>query len=387
MRGKQIRDVIYKYVQIPGRLMQVVDTPEFQRLRRIRQLGFVHYVYPSANHTRFEHSLGACHLGGVALKMLNEQQPELLISPLLVESIQLALLTHDLGHTAFSHLFDHEVAPHLDIPEEMKTHESRSILLLRHMNQKYTLGFSQAQLDLVANLILGTPMPLYPPWIFLFCCNKAFDFDLDKLDYLVRDSYAIGMPRDLQIERIFAHMRVVNNSTLAFHSKVAELIVDVFRHRAKMHSEVYRHRVNIAFDHIGAQMLRNLEQDWKSLFSDTTHHSWSQITDDILFSSPSCSVLLNQLQHRKHPKSRVMHSSSTTEKQEEKENEKKTEIKTQKTVQVVIGFTSKLLDNPLARIQCFDSFDHPTQLKSLLECGISEISSTTPGQQVTVVLN
>ena len=386
MSGKQIRDVLYKYVTIPPKLMRVVDTPEFQTLRRIRQLGFVCQVYPSANHTRFEHLLGACHLAGVALKMLNEQQPELFISPILIETVQLAALTHDLGHTAFSHLFDNSIVGHLDVPTEMRTHEGRSILLLKHMNTKYGFGFSDSQLDLVGHMILGVPTATVPRWWFHWVSNPDFDLDIDKLDYLARDSHAIGMPRDLQIERILSHARVVNNS-LAFHSKVAELIVDVFRHRHKMHCEVYRHRVNVAFDHMATKILQAVAkvQGWSALFSDTATHAWRDITDDVLHQVPALAklyptaemaealVLYNRFMLRQHPRSRIIRGHHRPP------DKRKEEVQT-----VIVGFTSRLEDNPLKRIQCFDSFQ-TLKLRSLLECGVSEISATHPGEQLCVV--
>lgn len=293
-KARKIRDVIYKYVEIPGRLMRVVDTVEFQTLRRVAQLQMTKMVYPSANHTRFEHSLGACHLGGVALRLLAKNQPELMITAMLIETVQLSLLCHDWGHGAFSHMLDHDVIPSfassMDTKtfESIKTHEQRSVALLRFTNSKYEFGFSDVQLDLAEAMILGTPLPVYPRWWFQFVSNPDFSLDGDKMDYLVRDSYMIGSPIDLQIDRLLDNMRVINNHTLAFHVKDAEIIVSIFQHRAKMYREVYRHRVNVAFDSLLAPILRDMGKvlKWADLFASKTHEWRHVINDDILYRVP-----------------------------------------------------------------------------------------------------
>ena len=92
-----IKDCIYRFIQVPDLCKSFIDTVEFQRLRHIKQLGLVQFTYPSAAHSRFEHSLGVMHLAGVGAD-ISQREKELL---------QLAGLLHDVGHMAFSHLFDY----------------------------------------------------------------------------------------------------------------------------------------------------------------------------------------------------------------------------------------------------------------------------------------
>ena len=101
-----IFDNIHGYIEIDEVAKSIIDTPEFQRMRRIHQDGALHYVFPTANHSRFEHSIGTYHLAKKMISTLRNKQPELKITDRIVKVISLAGLCHDLGHLMYSHLFD-----------------------------------------------------------------------------------------------------------------------------------------------------------------------------------------------------------------------------------------------------------------------------------------
>ena len=126
MNPKQIFCPIHGIIGITPLMKKIIDTPEFKRLHGLRQLGAAYLVYPSANHTRFEHSIGVAHLAGIMIKHLQQNQPELEITDRTIELVQIAGLVHDIGHGPFSHMYD-EIMEHYGLPE----HEERGIKIFK----------------------------------------------------------------------------------------------------------------------------------------------------------------------------------------------------------------------------------------------------------------
>lgn len=110
-KSKVINDPVHGHFRIRGECVRVIDTPEFQRLRDIKQLGTSYYVFPGAGHNRFEHSLGVCHMAEEMVIRIQRAQRDLGIDNQDVKRIALAGLCHDLGHAPFSHVFDNEFLP------------------------------------------------------------------------------------------------------------------------------------------------------------------------------------------------------------------------------------------------------------------------------------
>ena len=107
--SKIIFDIIHGFIEIDELALSIIDKPEFQRLKNIKQLGVVHHVFPSATHTRFEHSLGVYYLAGELLVNLKNNQPEINLSKREIQLVKIAGLCHDLGHGPFSHLIDNYI--------------------------------------------------------------------------------------------------------------------------------------------------------------------------------------------------------------------------------------------------------------------------------------
>ena len=137
---KSFKCPVHKFIRLQPLALRIVDTMEFQRLRYIRQLGVCHYVYPSASHTRFEHSIGVYNLVDKLFKSLLENQPNLRISKRDIELIKLAGLVHDIGHVCFSHSFDNKIRHKLDV--KVEEHEIRGVSLFRYIVKKYKLPFT-----------------------------------------------------------------------------------------------------------------------------------------------------------------------------------------------------------------------------------------------------
>ncbi|MFH1569743.1 MAG: HD domain-containing protein [Gemmatimonadota bacterium] len=196
--GKAIRDPVWGYIHFPAPLLALVDTEDFQRLRNISQLGFVHLVYPGARHSRFEHSLGVYHLAKQFLARLVRSDPPLELADEDVRVFLAATLLHDLGHYPFSHTL-----------EELKPffvhHEERARRLIEdpagpisHILRDQ-LGVDPVR---VANVIdYRAPGRQVGPRDLLLANILSGTLDPDKIDYLLRDSLFCGVPFGESVNR------------------------------------------------------------------------------------------------------------------------------------------------------------------------------------------
>ena len=275
--SKSIQDRVHGQIALGGLLVAVMDTAEFQRLDRVRQLGGCYFVYPSATHTRKEHSIGVAHLAGYMARHLAKQQPELEIDESDVLCVELAGLVHDLGHGPFSHMFEDymkQIDQHKQPKPPKWEHEDMSAKLLRRLLEQNNVPVAdyfvdcdaaqaEAHINFVVKLIEGlrddAPWPenigRSPRKRFLFDIvnNKRNGVDVDKLDYLVRDSMAAfgsscKVP-GFDIYRIITSSSVLNRKgdpnspQVCFQVKNALEILEIYALRAKLHRQVYQHRI------------------------------------------------------------------------------------------------------------------------------------------------
>jgi len=218
--GKQIKDPIYDYVKIPDALLPLLDSEPVQRLRLIKQLGFGYLAYPGANHTRFEHSLGAMHLAGVVAEHLNLPKDEGLM-------VRAAALLHDIGHGPFSHasevlrseygLFSHDDI--MPIVPQLKPYFDE-------------LGCDPKE---VASMIDGTH-PL--------ASIIHGDLDVDRMDYLLRDSYYTGVSfGKLDTNRLIQSMILDPKKGQILKETGISSAISLLIMRTLMGPEVYFHHV------------------------------------------------------------------------------------------------------------------------------------------------
>lgn len=281
-RRLSIYDRVYGQILFPPVIRLFLDSTPVQRLRDLKQLGNSEYVYPSATHTRFEHSLGVSHLGMTFLKQIltnHAEEPELGINlpPLLSPEMQrnvwcvgVAGLCHDLGHGPLSHMFERHVnrirAAEKQRPEW--SHESASVQLLEMVwafkrTELAQLGLGDEDLNFVTLLINGLrpgkPWPRNvgrgPEMRFLtdIIANKRSGLDVDKLDYLQRDSLScFGTTSQLSLDRMFQAACVMadefGETQICFQEKLARTLEEVFEARARQHRVIYQHRVTCVMD-------------------------------------------------------------------------------------------------------------------------------------------
>lgn len=196
--GKVIRDPVWGYIYVPPPVLALIDTEDFQRLRNITQLGYVHLVYPGARHSRFEHSLGVYHLAKQFLTRLLESVPPLELEDEDIRVFVAATLLHDIGHYPFSHTLE-------DLKPFFLLHEKRARQLIEDQNGSlYPVLTEQFQVDPVriANVIdYQSQEREIPPRDLLLANILSGTLDPDKIDYLLRDSLFCGVPFGESVNR------------------------------------------------------------------------------------------------------------------------------------------------------------------------------------------
>ncbi|MCL2559686.1 MAG: HD domain-containing protein [Turicibacter sp.] len=237
---------IHSFIRVTDKLIwELIEAPEFQRLRRIKQLGGTHIVYPTAEHSRFSHSLGVYFIARRMIDVLNKQGTRFTDSERML--ILCAALLHDLGHGPFSHSFETV----LNIDHEDFT---RRILLehtqINHLLEGYQTGFSQEVSDVIAKK--------HPNRLIVSLISS--EIDADRLDYLLRDSYFTGTPYgEIDLERILRTMRVVNGK-IAFKHSGMHAIEDYLFSRYQMYWQVYLHDCSLSFNFLIQSLLTRVKK-------------------------------------------------------------------------------------------------------------------------------
>ena len=240
---KYIKDPIYTdYLKFYQDELEFIDHPYFKRLKKIKQLGSLHEVFPSATHTRFEHSLGVAHLGEVFVEHLFRNSNMRLTDSnrRLMRNIKIAGLYHDIGHGPFSHVFDHHVLRHLCPNNPFRDHENRSCLLFETVAKELgSKNFNAYDIDFIKNAI-DPSFPHKKNWELNVIANKINSIDVDKFDYLVRDPYHIGFKCSFDHTRLLNKTQIMDGE-IYFHETVVNNLYDMYHTRYKFHREVYNH--------------------------------------------------------------------------------------------------------------------------------------------------
>lgn len=240
--AKIINDPVFGFIKIPrGLLLNIVQHPLMQRLTRIKQLGMANVVYPAAQHTRFQHSIGAFHLMSEAI--LSLQQKGHFIFDSEAEAVEAAILMHDIGHGPFSHVLENTLITGI-------SHEEISLLMMEQINQEM-----QGALNLALKVFKGD----YPK-LFLHELISS-QLDMDRLDYLRRDSFFTGVTEgNIGSARIIKMLDIVDDK-LVVNSKGIYSIENYLTTRRLMYWQVYLHKTTVAFE----KMLVNTLQRAKML--------------------------------------------------------------------------------------------------------------------------
>ncbi len=269
---KIINDNIHGSITLSKMAWAIVDTPEFQRLRYIKQLSTCYFVYPNAVHTRFEHSLGTYQICKKMLHNLKKNSskkeldiikniPELqerfniikyvngdYLDDFVIEMVCIGALCHDLGHGPFSHLFDDNFLKNkTNITEENKYHEHRSCKLLEKIIKEHSTFngvFLSDDIKFMWNIINPDPQ-IHTDWIYQIVSNSLNSIDVDKFDYLTRDSKMLNINISFDFIRLVDNAIVLNNR-ICYPKKVDYDIINMFQTRHYLHKKVYSHKIVIS---------------------------------------------------------------------------------------------------------------------------------------------
>ena len=228
MQGsKIINDPVFGFINIPkGLIMEVVTHPMVQRLHRIKQLGLSSMVYPGAQHTRFQHSLGAFFLMTEAIHSLRRKGVD--ITDHEAESVKIAILLHDVGHGPFSHVLENTIAPGVH-------HEEISLMLMEKMNSEMN-----GQLDLAIRIYKDEYEKRFLHQLV------SSQLDMDRLDYLRRDSFYTGVTEGNIGSARIIKMLDVKDDHLVVESKGIYSIENFLTARRLMYWQVYLHKTSVA---------------------------------------------------------------------------------------------------------------------------------------------
>jgi len=238
---KIFNDPIYGFITIPSeRIFKIIAHPYFQRLRRISQMGMSYLVYPGAHHTRFHHALGGLHLMQQAIEILRFKGIK--INAEEEEGLQIAILLHDIGHGPFSHAMEHSIV-------EGVSHECISLLFMEEMNAE----FNQS-LTLAIAIFKGSYSRKFMNQLV------SSQLDMDRLDYLKRDSFYTGVPEgNINSERIITMLNVVDDH-LVIEEKGIYSVEKFLVARRLMYWQVYLHKTGVAAEQLLIRVLMRAKE-------------------------------------------------------------------------------------------------------------------------------
>jgi len=268
-----IKDNVHGHILVPPLCRMIMDTPQFARLRSVKQLGCTHYVYPTATHSRFQHSLGVMHLAGKYYEFLTQNSPDVMFDPLDHLCVQVAGLIHDMGHGPYSHLWEQFVTE--ANPGSGWTHEKASLDQFKHLLKVNDIplrawNVKERDVDFIMELVKGPLSKSKNSWpykgrshekafLYEIIANHVCGIDVDKMDYLHRDGKGMGLTLKFEIERLFHNASIGRDDTgksfISFRKKVMDEVVNLYKDRSGLHDKGYQHKTVKIIERMTLDML------------------------------------------------------------------------------------------------------------------------------------
>ncbi len=240
-KRKIFNDPIYGFVSLPYEIIfDLIEHPYFQRLRRIKQLGLTNLVYPGALHTRFHHAMGAMYLMGQAIEEIRSKGHD--INDEEAKAVTIAILLHDIGHGPFSHALEHSIVNNV-------THEDISELFMNRLNEEF-----KGELSLAIKIFQNK---YHKKFLHQLVSSQL---DMDRLDYLKRDSFFTGVSEGvISSDRIIKMLNVVNDQ-LAVEAKGIYSIEKFLIARRLMYWQVYLHKTVLSAENLLVNILKRAKE-------------------------------------------------------------------------------------------------------------------------------
>ena len=238
---KILNDPIYGFITIPNALIyDLIEHPYFQRLRRISQMGLSYLVYPGAHHTRFHHAIGGMHLMQKAISVLKFKGVD--ISDEEANALYVAILLHDIGHGPFSHALEQSIVTGVD-------HESLSLKFMEALNEEFN-----GQLSLAITIFKGD---YHRKFLHQLISSQL---DMDRLDYLKRDSFYSGVSEgNINSERLLVMLNVKNDE-LVVEEKGIYSVEKFIVARRLMYWQVYLHKTGVVAEQVLEKVLKRAKE-------------------------------------------------------------------------------------------------------------------------------
>jgi len=306
---KKVHDIVHGYISISNYACRIIDSKYFQHLRYKRQLGLVYFVFPNANHTRFEHSIGTYNFASRLLNCITQTTKTSYISEYLssipylknyfkykyngkpkldkyvCELIKIAALCHDVGHGPFSHLFDDEFLPHIYKNKNITniTHEERSaniIEILIKSDEILNKIILDDEIQFIKHLI--NPSINDTGFLFQIVSNYLNGLDIDKYDYLIRDSKMLGINMSFNVSRLLDDVCIVDNN-ICYPEQVVYEIYNMFQLRYNLHKQVYNHKFVISSQIMLLEIMNLVDENLKLSESINDLNKFILFNDNTIF--------------------------------------------------------------------------------------------------------
>jgi hypothetical protein len=260
---RKINDPIFGLIDLNQIESQIIDTPLFQRLRYIKQLGLAHYVYPTATHSRFTHSLGVFNLTDVICDVLKQENSDLFDKDS-INNLKMAALLHDIGHFPFSHSVEF-FSKREDFKIEKLPfffqfpHEKFGTYIIRNSYLKDILNENGYDSEQICSLIEGNDLEN-------IILNRIINWELDadRLDYILRDSFFTGVGfGNVNYQYLLNNFKVYNNTRIVIDTKAIRDIEHFIISRFSLHDRVYTHKTGSYFTYMLAFTAYQVIKDYE----------------------------------------------------------------------------------------------------------------------------